>query len=114
MVKGWLRKSVRHDIDHRSLPRFGYARDQANREAKAVTAGFFSRRAVLAATVECSFLFALGAAAPAAHAAEVKVISTVALTPTLGELTPKYESGSGNKLMIVQHDRGSEEADRGG
>jgi molybdate transport system substrate-binding protein len=63
--------------------------------------GFFPRRAVLAAAVECSFLLALGAAAPAAHAAEVKVMSTVALTPTLGELIPKYESSSGNKLMIV-------------
>jgi molybdate transport system substrate-binding protein len=43
---------------------------------------FFSRRATLAAVIECSFLLALGAAAPAAHAAEVKVMSTVALTPT--------------------------------
>jgi molybdate transport system substrate-binding protein len=28
-------------------------------------------------------------------------MSTVALTPTLGELTPKYESSSGNKLVFV-------------
>ena len=62
---------------------------------------FFSRRATLAAVIECSFLLALGAAAPAAHAAEVKVMSTVALTPTLDELTPRYESSSGNKLMVV-------------
>jgi molybdate transport system substrate-binding protein len=62
-------------------------------------AGFFSRRAVVAAVVACSF--PLGAAAPAAHAAEVTVMSTVALTPTLGELTSKYESSSGNKLVIV-------------
>src|SRR6202035_1893084 len=68
---------------------------------KAMIGGFFSRRAALAAAVECSFLLALGAAAPRAHAAEVKVMSTVALTPTLGELIPKYESSSGNKLMIV-------------
>src|SRR5438105_7604804 len=47
--------------------------------------------------VECSLLLALAAA----HAAEVNVMSTVALTPTLDELTPKYESSSGNKLMIV-------------
>lgn len=40
----------------------------------------FSRRATLAAAVESSFLLFLGAAA---HAAEVKVMSTVALTPTL-------------------------------
>jgi molybdate transport system substrate-binding protein len=62
---------------------------------------FFSRRATLAAVIECSFLLALGAAAPAAHAAEVKVMSTVALTPTLDELTPRYESSSDNKLMVV-------------
>jgi molybdate transport system substrate-binding protein len=61
----------------------------------------FSRRAALAAAVEYSLLLALGAAAPAAYAAEVKVMSTVALTPTLGELTPKYESSSGNKLTII-------------
>jgi molybdate transport system substrate-binding protein len=61
----------------------------------------FTRRAALAAAVEYSLLLALGAAAPAAYAAEVKVMSTVALTPTLGELTPKYESSSGNKLTII-------------
>ena len=62
---------------------------------------FFPRRATLAVAVECSFLLALGAAAPAAHAADVKVMSTVALTPTLDELTPKYEGSSGNKLIVV-------------
>lgn len=62
---------------------------------------FFSRRAAIAVAVEYSFLIALGAAGPAARAAEIKVMSTVALTPTLEELTPKYESGSGNKLVIV-------------
>ena len=63
--------------------------------------GFFSRRAFVAAAVGCSFLLAPGAAAPVAHAAELKVMSTVALTPTLDELTPKYEKSSGNKLTIV-------------
>ena len=58
---------------------------------------FFSRRAALTA----AFLLTLEAAAPAAHAADVKVMSTVALTPTLGELIPKFESGSGNKLIVV-------------
>jgi molybdate transport system substrate-binding protein len=62
---------------------------------------FFSRRVTLAAAVECSFLLALGAAASAAQAAEVKVMSTVALTPTLKELIPKYESSSGNKLTVI-------------
>ena len=61
----------------------------------------FSRRATLAAAVECSLLLFLGAAAPAAHAAEVKVMSTVALTPTLDELIPKYESSTGNKLIVI-------------
>ena len=60
--------------------------------------GHFSQRAALAAAVGCSLLFALGAAA---RAAELKVMSTVALTPTLGDLTPKYESSSGNKLTII-------------
>jgi molybdate transport system substrate-binding protein len=60
--------------------------------------GHFSQRAALAAAVGCSLLFALGAAA---RAAELKVMSTVALTPALGELAPKYESSSGNKLTIV-------------
>ena len=66
-----------------------------------MAAGFFSRRAFVAAAVGCSFLLVPGATAPAAHAAELKVMSTVALTPTLDELTPKYEKSSGNKLVIV-------------
>lgn len=66
-----------------------------------VMRGLFSRRVALAATVGCSLLSVLGAAAPAASATELKVMSTVALTPTLGELAPKYESSSGNKLTIV-------------
>jgi molybdate transport system substrate-binding protein len=61
---------------------------------------FFSRRATREVVIKCSLLLALGAA-PAAHSAEVKVMSTVALTPTLDELTPKYESSSGNKLVVV-------------
>ena len=66
-----------------------------------MAAAFFSRRAFVAAAVGCSFVLAPGATAPAAHAAELKVMSTVALTPTLDELTPKYEKSSGNKLVIV-------------
>jgi len=61
----------------------------------------FPRRAVLAAVAGFSYLLALGAATPAAHAAEIKVMSTVALTPTLDELKAKYESSSGNKLTFV-------------
>lgn len=61
---------------------------------------FFSRRAVFAVATGCAFLIALETADPAL-AAEIKVMSTVALTPTLAELTPKYEASSGNKLTIV-------------
>lgn len=61
---------------------------------------FFSPRATLVAKVGCLFLLALGAAGPA-RAAELKVMSTVALTPTLNELIPKYESGTGNKLTVI-------------
>jgi molybdate transport system substrate-binding protein len=68
---------------------------------EAMIGRLFSRRATFAAAVECSFLLFLGAAAPAARAAEVKVMSTVALTPTLDELIPKYESSTGNKLMVI-------------
>ena len=60
--------------------------------------GILSRRSAVA--VECALLLVLGAAASAADAAEVKVMSTVALTPALGELAPKFESG-GNKLVFV-------------
>jgi molybdate transport system substrate-binding protein len=60
----------------------------------------FIGQAAVAVSVGCSILLALGASAPAAHAAEVKVMSTVALTPALGELAPKYQS-SGNQLTIV-------------
>jgi molybdate transport system substrate-binding protein len=59
---------------------------------------FFRRRTIVAAAFKCSFLLALG---PPTHAAEITVMSTVALTPTLGELTPKYETSTGNKLVIT-------------
>jgi molybdate transport system substrate-binding protein len=52
-------------------------------------------RIAIPAAFGCSLLSAL-----AASAAEVKVMSTVALTPTLDELVPKYEAG-GNHLTIV-------------
>jgi molybdate transport system substrate-binding protein len=62
---------------------------------------FFSRRFAVAAAVGCSLLLAPGAATLAAYAAELKVMSTVALTPALEELIPKYQSSSGNKLTIA-------------
>jgi len=60
----------------------------------------FTRKAAVAALLACSVLLALGASAPIAFAAEVKVMSTVALTPAFGELTQKYQTG-GNQLNIV-------------
>jgi molybdate transport system substrate-binding protein len=62
---------------------------------------FFSRRTAVVVAVVCSRPLVLGAIAPAAFAAEIKVMSTVALTPTLAELTPKYEASSGNRLVFV-------------
>ena len=64
-----------------------------------MSAHFFNRTAV-AASFGCSLLLGLGASATCAQAAELKVMSTVALTPTLDELAPKFEA-SGNHLTIV-------------
>jgi len=59
----------------------------------------FSKQAA-AALFGFSLLSALTTITTAARAAEVKVLSTVALTPALDELVPNYESG-GNRLTIV-------------
>jgi molybdate transport system substrate-binding protein len=40
-------------------------------------------------------------AAPAVSAAEIKVMSTVAMNATLEELKPKFETATGNKVTIV-------------
>ena len=40
-------------------------------------------------------------AAPAVGAAEIKVMSTVAMTATLDELKPKFEAATGHKVTIV-------------
>src|SRR5690349_6623723 len=58
-------------------------------------------RCVLTSIFAIAGLFALGASPTAAHAAEIKVMSTVALQPTLDELKARYEHTSGNKLVIV-------------
>jgi molybdate transport system substrate-binding protein len=62
--------------------------------------GPFTRTAALVASVGCAFLLCQAVPGQGAYAAEVKVMSTVALTPTLDELKAKYES-SGNRLVIV-------------
>jgi molybdate transport system substrate-binding protein len=60
----------------------------------------FGKTAAVAASFGSSLLFALATPATNAQAAEIKVMSTVALTPTLDELAPKHENG-GNHLTIV-------------
>lgn len=53
------------------------------------------------AAIGCSFLLSLWAAPPPALAAELKVMSTVALSATLDDLKPQFETATGNKLSIV-------------
>ena len=48
-----------------------------------------------------SLLLALCAGAPGASAAELKVMSTVALSATLDDLKPKFESATGHTVTIV-------------
>jgi molybdate transport system substrate-binding protein len=57
-----------------------------------------ARGAGIAGAVACLLVLA---PAPTAHAVEIKVMSTVALAPTLDEVKAKYESTSGNTLAIV-------------
>lgn len=60
----------------------------------------FINRAGVAAAFASALLLTLAAATIDAHAADVKVMSTVALTPALDELAAKYEAG-GNHLTFV-------------
>jgi molybdate transport system substrate-binding protein len=60
----------------------------------------FGVQAAAAALFGCTLVSALMASTSGTHAAELKVLSTVALTPALDELKPKFES-TGNKLTIV-------------
>jgi molybdate transport system substrate-binding protein len=61
---------------------------------------FFSAQAAVAALFCSSLVSALMTSTSGARAAELKVLSTVALTPALDELKPKFES-NGNHLTIV-------------
>lgn len=61
---------------------------------------FFRRQTVAVALLGLSLLPALSVTTTGTYAAELKVLSTVALTPSLAELAPKYESG-GNRLAIT-------------
>jgi molybdate transport system substrate-binding protein len=56
---------------------------------------------VVTAAIVASLLIGLWAGTPAAWAGEIKVMSTVALTATLDELKPRFESTTGHKLTIV-------------
>jgi molybdate transport system substrate-binding protein len=58
------------------------------------------KRAAAAAVFGCSLLSAVMTSTTITHAVELKVLSTVALTPALDELVPRYES-TGNRLTIV-------------
>jgi molybdate transport system substrate-binding protein len=58
---------------------------------------FFSAQAAVAALFCSSLVSALMTSTSGARAAELKVLSTVALTPALDELKPKFES-NGNQL----------------
>jgi len=49
----------------------------------------------------CSAFLVFLAGVPAARAAELRVMSTVALTATLDDLKPKFESATGHKLTII-------------
>jgi molybdate transport system substrate-binding protein len=53
------------------------------------------------ATIGGSLLLALGAGARSVLAAELTLMSTVALGATLDEVTPKFESTTGHKVTIV-------------
>ncbi len=61
---------------------------------------FFDEQAATAARFGLFLLVAIVTATTGARAAEIKVLSTVALTPALDELVPKYQS-SGNQLTVV-------------
>jgi molybdate transport system substrate-binding protein len=53
-----------------------------------------------ATTVAAAFVSSLVLPAVAANAAEIKVLSSVALTSALDELAPAFEHSTGNKLII--------------
>src|SRR5262249_30130797 len=60
-----------------------------------------ARCTTMMATIGCSLLLVLWAGARAVLAADLKVMSTVALSATLDEVKPKFESATGHKVTIV-------------
>jgi len=63
-------------------------------------AGIFSAQTAVAALFGCSLMSTLVISISGTRAAELKVFSTVALTPALDELKPGFES-NGDQLTIV-------------
>src|SRR5262252_5735624 len=57
--------------------------------------------AAMTATIGCSLLLALCAGARTVRAAEVKLMSTVALSATLDEVKPRFENATGHTVTIV-------------
>ena len=55
----------------------------------------------VAAAIGIAFLLPSLTGGSAASAAEIKVMSTVAMSATLDELKPTFEAGTGNKVTIV-------------
>jgi molybdate transport system substrate-binding protein len=82
---------------HRRFPPRGKCQGEEGTSSSGALAG----GAGIAGAVVYWLVLSLGAPPPAAQAAEIKVMSTVALTPTLDEVKGKYESSSGNTLAIV-------------
>jgi molybdate transport system substrate-binding protein len=61
----------------------------------------FTRCSANVAAIGLAFLLPSLTVAPVVGAAEIKVMSTVAMTATLDELKPKFEAATGHKVTIV-------------
>src|SRR5207245_10538315 len=87
----------------RRARRFGYtSRPAKGEETRAMIWKRFTRCAAnVAATIGIAFLLQGLTAASAASAAEIKVMSTVAMSATLDELKAKFEPATGNKVTIA-------------
>src|SRR6478672_6785995 len=60
----------------------------------------FRARAWMAVAIGLLFSVFAVTRGPDAHAAEIKVLTSVALTSALDELAPQFERATGNKLTI--------------
>src|SRR5215510_135352 len=80
----------------RSRPRENHQGDKATPSMERLVRG-----AGISATVASWLVLSLAVPAPVVQAAEIKVMSTVALAPTLDAVKGQYESTSGHTLTIV-------------